>query len=81
VQGRQIGDDAGTDEVVQRDGRGDEADRPAARVLDSVQVNRRPVEADAPAKYGDDEGRGGDAPAEKCAGQKWGAIGYGRIMG
>ena len=68
VDRRHIGNAQGAHQKMRGHGGRHEANRPAARVLQRVQENRRSVESHAPAKNGNDEGRPHDAPAKEWAG-------------
>ena len=65
MQARQACHHDRTDQEMQGDGRGYKRDRPAARVLNRFQEDRRPVEPDTPAEDGGDEGRPDHDPAEE----------------
>ena len=63
MQRRQIGDRERADQEMRGDGRGDERQGPAMRLLHRIEEDGRPVETDAPAEHRDHKGRSDDGPA------------------
>ena len=67
VERRHIGDDKRAGEEVDRHGGGDDPEREAARLAHRMQVDRRAIEAEAPAEERQHEGGADDPPAiEPC---------------
>src|SRR5512146_1172093 len=65
IEARQIRDDDGACQEMDRYRPGHERDRPSARFLDGLQIDRRSVKAQAPAENRKNECASNDAPAEE----------------
>ena len=69
IERRQVGDDEGAHQEVQRHRRGDQHHRPVPRLAHRLEIDRRPVEADPPSEDGEHEGGRDDAAAEEGSGR------------
>ena len=70
IERRQVGHDDGADQEMRGDRRRDERQRPAARRAHRLQIDRRAVEAEAPAEHGEHEGRADHPPSVECVGSR-----------